>query len=49
MVGYLFENAINGIEADLGVALVVISEIDAAIVRSPLRVQDIAVGLSETE
>src|SRR6267143_2848508 len=45
MVGNFLENAIDRIETDLGVALIVVTEEDATVVGSPLRVLDIAVEL----
>src|SRR5712664_2368666 len=43
VIGNFLESAVDGIEADLGVALIVVSDIDATVVVSPLRVLDIAV------
>src|SRR5712664_549707 len=43
VVGNFLESAFDGVETDLGVALIVVTDIDATIVVSPLRVLDIAV------
>src|SRR5260370_25123420 len=45
MVGNLLGSAINGIESDLGVTLIVVADIDATAIGSPLRILDIAVEL----
>src|SRR5258708_1308008 len=45
MVSNLFESAIDGIETDLGIPLIVVADIDAAAVGSPLRFLDIAIEL----
>src|SRR5467141_87883 len=43
VVGNFLESAFDGVETDLGVALIVVTDIDATVVVSPLRVLDIAV------
>src|SRR6202022_2845956 len=43
VIGNFLESAIDRIETDFGVALIVVTEEDAAAVGSPLRVLDIAV------
>ncbi len=43
VIGDFLDNALDGIETDLGVALIVVTEEDAAVIGSPLRVLDIAV------
>src|SRR5260370_1128957 len=45
MVGNLLGSAINGKESDLGVTLIVVADIDATVIGSPLRILDIAVEL----
>ena len=45
MVGNFLERAIGGIETDLAVALIVVLNINAAVVGSPLRVLDVAIQL----
>ena len=43
MIGNVLERPFHGIETDLGITMIVVTEIDAAVVGSPLRVLDIAV------
>src|SRR5260370_15186046 len=45
MVGNLLGSGINGKESDLGVTLIVVADIDATVIGSPLRILDIAVEL----
>src|SRR5689334_13043650 len=40
MIGDFLESAVGGIETDLGVALIIVTEEDAAVVTGPLRVLD---------
>src|SRR5260370_6148469 len=43
MIGNFLESAVDGIKTDLGVALIVVTDIDATVVGGPLLVLDIAV------
>jgi hypothetical protein len=43
VIGDFLESAFDGVETNFGVALIVVTEIDTAVVGSPLRVLDIAV------
>src|SRR5205807_2494263 len=43
MIGNFLESAVERIETDLGVTLIIVTDVDATVVGSPLRVLDIAV------
>src|SRR5260370_24610540 len=45
MVGNLVGSGINGKESDVGFTLIVVADIDATVIGSPLRILDIAVEL----